>query len=187
MECVKESEAEEAYDSRSRSRSRSIGRTTPPQPVRRPPAFLSGSGFGEVGGGSGGSSNLQRLPPPAAPPADLAGLPAAPWLANDFGQLGMLPVMMREGAALPELPAVQVDLPSKAVLQDELASLAADDTTLPSLRERAHLAMRASGAAVEASQRAAAYAAAASSAASRAAEASEQAAAAASAVQVRSY
>lgn len=59
------------------------------------------------------------------------------------------------------------------------------DYSVPSLRERAHLAMRASAAAMESSQRAAAYSAAASSAASRAAEAAEQSAAAAASVQVR--
>lgn len=79
---------------------------------------------------------------------------------------------------------LQVEPPAKAVSQAELAALPTDPS-LPSMRERAHIAMRASGAAMEASQRAAAYSAAASSAASRAAEAAEQAAAAAAAVQVR--
>jgi hypothetical protein len=78
---------------------------------------------------------------------------------------------------------LQVDPPAKAVTKAELAGLPTDPS-LPSLRERAHIAMRASGAAMEASQRAAAYSAAASSAASRAAEAAEQAAAAAAAIQV---
>lgn len=77
----------------------------------------------------------------------------------------------------------QVEPPAKAVTRGELATMPSDPS-LPSLRERAHIAMRASGAAMEASQRAAAYSAAASSAASRAAEAAEQAAVAASAVQV---
>jgi hypothetical protein len=80
--------------------------------------------------------------------------------------------------------STQVELPAKAVTKAELAALPTDPS-LPSMRERAHIAMRASGAAMEASQRAAAYSAAASSAASRAAEAAEQAAAAAAAVQVR--
>lgn len=89
-------------------------------------------------------------------------------------------------ASAPLLPlhGSQVEPPAKAVTQSEVASLPTDPS-LPSLRERAHIAMRASGAAMEASQRAAAYSAAASSAASRAAEAAEQAAAAAAAVQVR--
>jgi hypothetical protein len=81
---------------------------------------------------------------------------------------------------------VQVEPPAKAVTKAELAALPTDPS-LPSLRERAHIAMRASGAAMEASQRAAAYSAAASSAASRAAEAAEQAAAAAAAIQVRGW
>lgn len=81
-------------------------------------------------------------------------------------------------------PVLQVEPPAKAVTKAELAALPTDPS-LPSMRERAHIAMRASGAAMEASQRAAAYSAAASSAASRAAEAAEQAAAAAAAVQVR--
>jgi hypothetical protein len=79
--------------------------------------------------------------------------------------------------------SVQVEPPAKAVTKAELAALPTDPS-LPSMRERAHIAMRASGAAMEASQRAAAYSAAASSAASRAAEAAEQAATAAAAVQV---
>lgn len=92
--------------------------------------------------------------------------------------------MLHVFATPPSCVHAQVDPPAKAVTKAELAALPTDPS-LPSMRERAHIAMRASGAAMEASQRAAAYSAAASSAASRAAEAAEQAAAAASAVQVR--
>lgn len=79
----------------------------------------------------------------------------------------------------------QADLPSKAVDMAEVEALTAtDDISVPAMRERAHIAMKASAAAMEASQRASAYSAAASSAASRAAEAAEHSASAAASVQV---
>ena len=77
----------------------------------------------------------------------------------------------------------QVEQPAKSVAMAEVEALPRD-SSIPTLRERAHITMRSSAAAMESSQRAAAYSAAASSASSRAAEAAEQAAAAAASIQV---
>lgn len=121
-------------------------------------------------------------PQPSPLDAGFSSSMPAPWLGG-VGQLDLPQMQLPEPLSQPpELPSIQVEPPAKAVTQAELAAMPSDPS-LPSLRERAHIAMRASGAAVEASQRAAAYSAAASSAASRAAEAAEQAAVAASAVQ----
>jgi len=106
-----------------------------------------------------------------------------PWAGRDLGDLSLAPLQLREGELT--LPHVQTELPAKAVDPKALDALQRDDLSVPGLRQRSHIAMRAAAAAMEASQRAVAYSAAASSAAARATEAAESAAAAAADVQVR--
>eukprot|EP00775_Hariotina_reticulata_P010890 gene10889-11044_t len=146
-----------------------------PQAAAGPASILSSSAAAERPGAFelAAQSGIPGAPQPSPLDAGFSSSLPPPWSGTDLGRLDLAPL-----GPLPE-----VEAPAKAVKPAEVDAIP-QDPSLPSLRERAHVAMRASGAAMEAAQRASAYSAAASSAASRAAEAAEQAAVAAAAVQI---
>eukprot|EP00877_Chromochloris_zofingiensis_P012512 jgi/Chrzof1/7514/Cz02g26170.t1 len=158
-------------------------------PSSPPSSSAPAAGVDQQPGGTGAvPAGLQGAPgSPQPSPLDEGFSKAhAPWAGTDLGALSLAPLKLQEGGTpdIPPLPSIQADLPSKAVDMAEVEALTAtDDISVPAMRERAHIAMKASAAAMEASQRASAYSAAASSAASRAAEAAEHSASAAASVQ----